>query len=405
MGILDVPAISYPLGGAPSLRAQRKVGYLGDSITHGSNAGAGRRWVDQLPKILGTANISADSFIEAGVPGDTSTGMLARYETDIREKGVKFLYLLAGTNDVNQAVPLTTYAANMDALYRNALRDGIQLIVGTIPPMGANNATPAKRLAIEQFNLWLTVWASYNNIPLAQVWSGLAAANGGVDYLGGYDSGDGIHPNTLGHQQIALAFAAVSKNLFPTRFPVMYAAGYGNLAADPLALSGGTKPSGWFEQPGGTGTAPTYSIVADATGRLLRGKWAMMDFDATVSGGTRYYVCPITGGWTVGDTLAFFAKLQITDVAGNLLSNLQGDNPQANISLRVATDGFVLSPLLSNPSVVQPGDMLRAYTIPAGTTGLDLVLHMTLPTGCHVQASIGEPGVYDATQLGLVAML
>lgn len=390
--------------GQPSMNAARKVGFLGDSITHGSNAGAGRRWIDQLSKILGSAAISADSFVEAGVPGDTSTGMLARYATDIRAAGVKFLYLLAGTNDVNQSVPLATYAANMDAIYRNTLRDGIKLVVGTIPPMGASHVTPALRLAIEQFNVWLNIWTSANGIPLARVWSALASG-GGTDYVGGYDSGDGIHPNTLGHQQIALAFATASAGLFTTRYPIAYPGSFSNLCADPLAASGGTKPTSWFEQPGGTGTAPTYSIVTDVTGRLQRGKWAQMDFDATASGGTRYYVCPISAGWSVGDTLAIFAKLLITDVAGNLLTNLQGDAPNANISIRLANQSFVLSTLMSAPAVIQPGDILRAYTIPAGTTGLSLVMAVTLPTGCHAQAAMGEVGAYNATTLGLADLL
>ncbi len=408
MGVSPAPSTGkfVPVTGSAQFASARRVGFLGDSITYGVGAAAGQNWTQQLTKIIGSANVSADSQVNAGVPGNTSGNMLARYGTAIRGSGVKFLYLLAGTNDIAQGVPLATFAANMQAIYQMTQQDGIKLIVGTIPPMGTAFVTSAFRLAIEQFNLWLTIWASANNIPLAQVWDSLASS-GGTDYLSGYDSGDGIHPNTLGHQQIAQAYVAVSVGLFTTRYPIVYPAGYQNLCDDPLVSSGGTKPTGWFEQPGGTGApGTTYTTLVDTTGRLRRGKWAQMAFNATTTGGTRYLVCPINAGWSVGDTLAIFAKFLVTDVAGNYLTYSGGSAPSANVSLRIFNQSFVLlSTLLGYATVVQPGDLIRAFTVPAGTTGMSLVLGVTLPAGCNITAAVGEVGVYDATSLGVTTLL
>lgn len=49
-------------------------------------------------------------------------------------------------------------------------------VVGTIPPMGEAFVTPAFQLAIERFNVWLTIWAAANKILLAQIWNPLVPA-------------------------------------------------------------------------------------------------------------------------------------------------------------------------------------------------------------------------------------
>ncbi|OZD55391.1 hypothetical protein CH252_05840 [Rhodococcus sp. 06-1477-1B] len=44
--------------------------------------------------------------------------------------------------------------------------------------------------------------------------------------------------------------------------------------------------TGWYEQPGGSGAAPTYSYEAYDSGKIRLRKWRVADFDATAGAGT-----------------------------------------------------------------------------------------------------------------------
>lgn len=93
LGLIDKSQAVSSRGSTPSFTNGRKWACLGDSITNRSNASAGKGFVDQMPKIAGSANLSVDSYVESGVPGNTTAQMLARYTSDISGKGVKIRFL------------------------------------------------------------------------------------------------------------------------------------------------------------------------------------------------------------------------------------------------------------------------------------------------------------------------
>lgn len=374
-----------------------KAVFLGDSITHRSNAAAGRGWVDQLPRILGTAVLSATS-VEAGVPGDRSDQMLARYAASVRANGAQVLFLLAGTNDANQGVPLSTFAANIKAIVVEARKDGIPVVIGTVPPMGAANITVAKSLLIAQYNAWLQAWGPSAGVRIALVNSGLVSS-GGEGMLGGYDSGDGIHPETLGHQQIAQAFATAYAGLFAPNHLVRTVTAF-NLIGNPLFLS--NFSTGWVEPPGGTGSAPTLTVAADATGTLAAGQWGTATIDNTVAGGSRWRHYPITSGFVPGDKLLVTARMLVTDIAGGYKAAANGASPTADFSLRVTYPNLVAIANLNGPSaVLNPGPIAQVVTVPADVTGTGIYIaaRMLLPTGQSAKFQIGEVGVYNVTNL------
>ncbi|MGN6724109.1 MAG: SGNH/GDSL hydrolase family protein [Marmoricola sp.] len=380
-----------PYATAPGVKAA----FLGDSITHGSNAAAGRRWVDQLPRILGTSLVSSKSM-EKGVPGQTSAQMLARYATDVRANGAQVLFLLAGTNDANQGVPLATYAANIKAIVAEARKDGIPVIIGTVPPFGASAVTTAKSLLVAQYNAWINAWAPSNGVRVAAVNAGLVAS-GAETMLSGYDSGDGIHPETQGHQKIAQAFATAFNGLATPLHVVQTVTAF-NMISNPLFLSNYSGP--WFEQSGGTGTAPTVSVAADTTGTLAAGQWGTVAWNAT-TGGTRYRVCTLTTGFAPGDTLLVTARTLITDIGGGYLTAMQGAAPTADFSVRMfkSSDMTTLYNFNGPSAVLNPGPICDLFTVPAATTSLTFGTRMTIPTGLNVNFQIGEVGVFNVTGL------
>lgn len=400
-------AASSPAQSAFSFLSVRKWGCLGDSITNRSSAVAARGFIDQIPKIAGTAYLSGTDYVNAGVPGNTTAQMRARYGTDVRANGIRTLFMLAGTNDIQAGRTLADWSADVKAIAAMAKRDGIPLIIGTVPPRGSTAATTQTRQLTAQYNLWLNTWAPTAGVYVADVWSKLVTS-GGNDLLSGYDSGDGIHPETLGHQVIAEQFAAAWANVPKPPLPQFISNGLDpyQLVTNPGTAGsvGAGRPTGWYEQPGGSGTAPTYA-TAVGTGLIKYGYQCSMAFDATSSGGTRYMAIPMSGsGWAVGDVLLAHAKLTWIDNVGsnNFYNAARTSSPTANIGFRIAKgdfSGMIASPVTN--SVVSPGPILFAFTIPSGTTGMTPCLQMTLPTGSNVTATIGEVGLWNCTALGI----
>ncbi|MDF2045168.1 GDSL-type esterase/lipase family protein [Microbacterium sp. Kw_RZR3] len=383
-----------------AIRPGVKAVFLGDSITHRSNAAADRGWVDQLPRILGTSVIAASS-VEAGVPGETSAAMLARYGSAVRANGAQVLFLLAGTNDAGQGRTLAQFAASIKGIAAEARRDGVPLIIGTTPPLGASRPA-ADKLRVQQYIAWLTAWAPTAGVVVADVYRALVA-NGSEAMVGGYDD-DGIHPNTLGHQKIAEAFAAAFTSRFTaeTLHPVQAPSAF-NLVANPLFAA--DFASGWFNPGGGSGAAPTNTVEADSTGKLIAGQWGKIALDATGQASFTRRSYSITG-LTPGDKLLVTARTHLTDATGGILAAMQGAAPTADASLRVTRPNLTTVQNLNGPAgVLNPGPIMRVVTVPAGETSIYLTAQFSLPAGQSGAFRIGEVGVFNVTNLPDLAAL
>lgn len=383
-----------------SIRPGVKAVFLGDSITNGSTAAADRRWIDQLPRILGTGVISANS-VEEGNPGETSANMLARYATSVRAHGAQILFLLAGTNDAGQGRTLAEYASSIKGIVAEAQKDGVPVIIGTVPPLGSSRPA-ADKLRVQQYNTWLAAWCPTVGVTVAEVFKGLVA-NGTDSLQSGYDA-DGIHPETLGHQKIAEAFAAAYTARFgtPALHPVQSVSAF-NLVTNGLFFS--DFGSGWFNPGGGTGATPTVSVEADSTGKLLSGQWGKITLDASSQASSIRRSFSITG-LSPGDKLLVTARTHVTDVNGGILAAMQGGNPSADASLRITRPNLTTIQNLNGPSaVLNSGPIMRIVTVPAGETQVYITAFFSLPAGQSGALRIGEVGVFNVTNLPDIATL
>ena len=378
----------------------KKAGFLGDSITNGSSAGAGRDWTRQLKRQLGSAVISDVTSIQAGVPGNNSSQVLARYNTDIRANGVEVLFCLCGTNDIIQGLPLSNYAANIKAIHQKTIEDGIPVIFGTVPPLGTAEQTVSRKENIVKYNSWLKLYCSICNIPLADIYTRLVVLSGasaGIAIAGWYNA-DGVHPNTYGHEYIAEAFAEAFNGIFSAPHLVDHINSF-NLVANPTFIVDG---SSWLEQSGGTGSSAAYSTVTDTTGKLKYGKWYQADWDAT-TGGSKHVRCAsinlTSAGIIAGDKLLITARCDYEDIEGNYLFNATVDNPPCSLSLFVMDQGFAQKDVLDGGAVAKPGPVARIFTVPDGMTGLIVSMNIKLNTGRRVKFKIGEVGVFKVTDL------
>ncbi len=383
----------------------KDVAFLGDSITNNASAGAGRDWTRQTKKILGSAVISDVNYIQAGFPGENSTQIVARYDTAIKDQGVKILFAMCGTNNIIQGIPLETFAEDIQELHRKTTDDNILLILGMVVPLGAAEQSASRKEMIVKYNMWLKLYCSVNNIRLADTYTPLATlfgASAGTAVAGFYNV-DAIHPNTFGHFYIAKAFVTAFGDLFTAPHLVDHINPY-NLVANPTLL---VDTSGWQEQAGGTGTAATYSAVDDLTGKLKYGRWYQADWDAT-TGGQKYVrtstINLTSAGVVAGDQLLITARCDWEDLTAGVYTdgyewNATPDNPPAALQLFVMDGSFVQQDVLDGGAVAKPGPVTKLFTVPSGMTGLIIAMFIKLPNGKHVKFKIGEVGVFKVTDL------
>lgn len=106
---------------------QTKLICLGDSLTEAYGIPSELGWVELL-------NQETDyPIINEGISGDTTSGMLARFHSEVKPKNPTHLILMGGTNDISLNIPIETVLGNVLAISRHAKRINCQIILG-IPP-------------------------------------------------------------------------------------------------------------------------------------------------------------------------------------------------------------------------------------------------------------------------------
>lgn len=388
--------------------------FCGDSITNGSNASNYvYSYASKSVQTLGAMTARYD-LINGGKPGDRSNGLLSRMP-NIIGAGAQGCVIMIGTNDAGTGVTPSAFISNVTAIISKAKAAGLPVVLCTVPPRGSAAASTIHPL-IRAYNTWIRMIGPTLGCTIADVFSVLVDTTSGY-LLSSLDSGDNTHPNDTGHNLISKVVQTAMLSAAGTTPPIGIIRTGGsvstmNLIQDPLAALGTTQPQGWFEWPGGTGTAPTYSLVSDTSGVLPAGKWAQMDFDGTSSGGTRR-LSPnglSTSYWSVGDQLLLTGHIQIEDVSGtwetDVLAGNAGAGPaiidQTGVTISGNVPFFrVVGRKNATTGYYDMGPIVWPFTIPSGTTALNVWFSLQLPTGKHVKMRVGDAGVLNLTQLGL----
>lgn len=323
--------------------------------------------------------------------------------------GAQALVIQMGSNDANQAVSLASTIANVTEIVRTARSYGMPVVLCTVPPR-ASTASAAIRQAVASINLWVRSFARSMGAELADINRVLADPATG-HLLASLDFGDGIHFNATGHAKVAqvVAAAMIRSSGMASNYGLVTSPDAYNLITDPLNQRATATGGGWFEQPGGSGTAPTYSFQADTSGFLPAGRWAEQDFDA-VAGGTRYLATAInTAGWAVGDEIAVTAHLQIADVSGTWEADVVAGTADCKIVVTNQAGSIQAVAGLMQRNVGIPGasgiynvgPVVIPFVVPAGVTALNLWMMGKLPTGKRCKFRIGCVGAFNLTQMGL----
>ena len=172
-----------------------KIYCLGDSLTAGYGVAASKCWVSLLDER------SAHQWINGGISGDTSAGMLTRLQTDALPQKPDFVIWMGGFNDILLTGSPDLAKSCAMAFVNHCAASGVRPVIG-IPFSLKSVAAPWNRLCdwercrpvMEEYIHWLTLFCD-------------AARLRRVDFrdAGGDLLPDGMHPTQEGHQKMAEA--------------------------------------------------------------------------------------------------------------------------------------------------------------------------------------------------------
>ncbi|HIN55988.1 SGNH/GDSL hydrolase family protein [Acinetobacter pittii] len=213
---------------AVEVKPKRKahvVAVIGDSITDGATAtlDANTRWTDFLAKRLSPHQIAV---INSGISGNRllTDGMgdsaLERLQKEVFQySGVKTLIVLVGINDISwpgtafapkQQIPtFETLTQGYKRVVDEAHRQGIQVIGATLLPFSGalpntpldNYYQPNKDELRQRINHWIRTSHTFDGV--LDLEQGLKDPKHSDRLNPIYDSGDHLHPNDRGNQQMA----------------------------------------------------------------------------------------------------------------------------------------------------------------------------------------------------------
>lgn len=149
LGCLLVLFIGYQLlGSSHDIRNTAPTGTtivcFGDSLTYGTGADEGRDYPSQLAAMIGRP------IINLGVPGETTTGALARIDT-VLEKEPRMVLLTLGGNDLKNRVPRQMAFDNLERIIRMIQDRGALVVIGgiDIPVYGRGFGSAYEELAVK----------------------------------------------------------------------------------------------------------------------------------------------------------------------------------------------------------------------------------------------------------------
>ena len=273
----NVESVLAELGGGWSNPTNgNRVVFLGDSITTAQGNDTNYQWGVSFPTYGTFFSMGKLQRIRnAGVVGNTTAQMLARFSTDVAAYLPSLVVICAGTNDWNDAVatPLATYATQIDQIVNLCRQIGAGPVLCTVPP---NIGSSTRRSRTTAGNAWLRKYAQQHGIPLVDFYNLLVDPSTG-GFLSTYNL-DGTHPNNLGYAAMgSLLNSSLAAWLVPTvSLLPQENADPNNLLTNGLYLtttgSGATlMPTGWTVQTGSHPTGVTGSTVTgDST---IKGNW------------------------------------------------------------------------------------------------------------------------------------
>ncbi len=200
------------------LQHVKRIIVIGDSITQQGETPGGYVWLvrHNLEAIYPAAKIE---LLNAGISGNKSTDMLARFDRDVVERHPDLVLISVGVNDVWHGfydnhtkgdgplgIPVEAYRANVKAMISKARNAGAKATLMLTTPIGEDLSGAENTKAIG-YNQALSQTASESNSGLIDLHSPFASLIGSyraqTHSTQNFLTVDGVHMNSQGNQVMA----------------------------------------------------------------------------------------------------------------------------------------------------------------------------------------------------------
>ncbi len=180
-----------------------KIVCLGDSLTAGMDREADSHWLNILKRE------AVHTYINKGICGDTTSGMLSRFYRDVVEEGAKSVILMGGGNDFIVGADVGSVQANMMSLVHQAFFCQIIPVIGIEMAFDSSavredwaqfvdfKEVEAKAAA---YRKWIWKFAKTFHVEVLDFHQ--AFLDHATQAWGNYFS-DGVHPNEKGNRIMA----------------------------------------------------------------------------------------------------------------------------------------------------------------------------------------------------------
>lgn len=401
--------------GAPRPKAGRQWLFLGDSHCAGVGASDVRyAWPRQAIHLAGTFYAERDSLV-SGHPGEPSASLLARIPDILDTYGdaLDGVVIEWGANDANGFVLPADLIANTYEAVRLCQARGLAVVVCGVPPKETSASNDQRRTYTDAYNVALSIHVPRMGAVFADTYPAVADPVTPFDLLASLSNVGLQHMNDAGHLAFARPVAEAMRACFPgdpippsriqrklNILPNGFMTGAGSGGGD----SGIPATGGWSHNE--TGTAPTFSLVDDASGELPGGRWEQIEVNAAADS----IVNLVAGVGSVNSArvLSCTGYIQIEVVAGDWEAACLAHGA-GYVTAAIQTSGGAAT--LSQSFDFTTGRKIGAglyqvgpFRIDGLTTGTGthrIQLTAAFPTGLHAKVRFGAIEVLNETGYSL----
>jgi lysophospholipase L1-like esterase len=165
--------------------------FVGDSLTYGTGASKNlvTRLADEFPE---------GKFINLGIPGDNTAGMLMRMK-DVDRHDPKRVVIWGGVNDIPMGASAKVIESNLQTMYDYYQSQGYQVWAFTITPRGGN--TEAMIATRDEVNKWMINEAK--NVDRVVDTFSMVVDQYDTRYISRKYDSDSVHFNDLFYKDLA----------------------------------------------------------------------------------------------------------------------------------------------------------------------------------------------------------
>lgn len=186
-----------------------KIVCIGDSLTEGYGVHESKRWTNILSAEL---NIE---IINSGISGDTSSGMLARFNEMVIQHKPSHVIIMGGTNDIFLNISDNHIIANILAMTRYARHHEIISIIGIPTPFYNLSGFPEDEQFIDSTDLFKRINTFHQSLKQFILDDEQRVIDFTTNMNADLFFNDGVHPNEKGHECMSrIASQSLKKILF-----------------------------------------------------------------------------------------------------------------------------------------------------------------------------------------------